>query len=126
MLGKFDAVPMVAVKDIKKAKAFYEGVLGFTVSETEGEEVVTYKAGNTLVNVYRSEFAGTNKATALVFAVGEQLEKIVAGLKEKKVSFEHYEGMPNTTLKGDIHVMADRKVAWFKDPDGNIISLGNR
>jgi hypothetical protein len=40
------------------------------------------------------------------------------------VKFEHYD-MPNTKLAGDIRVMGDMKVAWFKDPDGNIHSLVN-
>jgi len=56
--------------------------------------------------------------------VGEDLERVVAALKAKGVRFEHYD-MPNTTLTGDIHVMDKMKVAWFKDPDGNILNLVN-
>ena len=40
------------------------------------------------------------------------------------MKFEHYD-LPNTTLKGDIHESGDTRVAWFKDPDGNILSLVN-
>ena len=43
-------------------------------------------------------------------------------LKYKGVAFEHYD-MPGTTLEGDIHVGYGMKVAWFKDPDGNILNL---
>ena len=46
----------------------------------------------------------------------------IAALKGKGVSFEHYE-LPGTTLDGDVHVMGDMKAAWFKDPDGNILSV---
>ena len=55
----------------------------------------------------------------------DQGEAVVAELKSKGVSFEHYD-MPGTTLEGDIHVDGDLKVAWFKDPDGNILNLVNQ
>ena len=46
-------------------------------------------------------------------------------LKSKGVVFEHYD-MPGMTRDGDIHVAASRRVAWFKDPDGNILNIVNR
>ena len=79
------------------------------------------KSGDTLINVYKSEFAGTNKATALTFEV-DDAEKEVRDLKEKGIFFEHYE-MPGLTQQGDLHVAESFKTAWFKDPDGNILSL---
>ncbi len=48
----------------------------------------------------------------------------VKALKNKGVAFEHYE-MPGSTLEGDVHVFGDMRVAWFKDPDGNILNLIN-
>ena len=80
------------------------------------------KSGDTLINVYRSQFAGTNKATAVTWTVGDEIGRIVKALKDKGVAFEHYD-MPGTTLEGDIHVGHGMKVAWFKDPDGNILNL---
>ena len=53
------------------------------------------------------------------------METVVRGLKAKGVSFEHYD-MPGAKLEGDVHVFGDIKVAWFKDPDGNILNLINR
>ena len=41
------------------------------------------------------------------------------------MAFEHYD-LPGMTRQGDLHVAGDMKVAWFKDPDGNIHSLINR
>jgi len=46
-------------------------------------------------------------------------------LKSKGVTFEHYD-MPDTRLEGDVHVFGDLRVAWFKDPDGNILNLINQ
>ena len=86
-----------------------------------GGEVLTMESGDTLLNVYRSEFAGTNKATALTFQV-DDLEKEVRELKEKGIFFEHYD-MPGLEQQGDVYVAEGFKTAWFKDPDGNILSL---
>jgi catechol 2,3-dioxygenase-like lactoylglutathione lyase family enzyme len=122
MLGETNAVAMVAVKNLGAARKFYENTLGLKAISTEGEEVVTYKSGGTLLNVYRSEFAGTNKATSVTWDVGKNVEEEAKALKAKGVPFEHY-NMPGMKLKGDVHVADGMKVAWFKDPDGNILSL---
>src|SRR4051812_38284345 len=71
MLGKADATPMIAVKDLERAKDFYENTLGLRAENEWGGEGATLRSGDTLVNVYRSEFAGTNKATALTFQVDD-------------------------------------------------------
>ena len=120
MLGKADATPMLAVKDIDRARQFYEEKLGFKAKDEWGEGV-TLESGDTLFNVYRSEFAGTNKATALNFDV-DDIESEVQELKEKGIFFEKYD-LEGLTPKGDIYEGQGMKTAWFKDPDGNILSL---
>ena len=125
MLGNIDASANLAVKDLTAARNFYEGTLGLTQVGSEGDELVVYRSGKTTLNVYTSQEAGTNKATAVTWAVGDQVEDVVRALKAKGVAFEHYD-MPDTTLQGDIHVAGDMKVAWFKDPDGNILNIVNR
>ena len=125
MLANSNATANVAVKDLARAKAFYEGTLGLKQVDDMGGELIVYKSGDTLINVYQSQFAGTNKATALTWTVGDQIGDVVKSLKSKGVAFEHYE-MPGLTLEGDVHVGDGMKVAWFKDPDGNIHSLIDR
>lgn len=122
MLNQKEAIAMIAVKNIQEAAKFYEGTLGLERAGTEGEEVITYRSGSTRINVYYSQYAGTNKATSVVWNVGDEIDAIVASLKSKGVTFEHYD-MPGLTLQGDIHVGGNMKAAWFKDPDGNILSL---
>ncbi len=122
MLGDRDASANLAVKDLKAAKKFYEETLGLTEINAEGEELIVLKSGNSTINVYRSEYAGTNKATAVTWEVGERLQEIVKTLKSKGVRFEHYD-MPGMTRDGDIHKGGDMKIPWFKDPDGNILNL---
>ncbi|SDZ39062.1 Catechol 2,3-dioxygenase [Variovorax sp. YR634] len=124
MLGNINAVANLAVKDLAVARRFYEDTLGLSQVDAEGDEVIVYRSGNTRINVYRSQFAGTNQATAVTWQVGEDIERLAAALKAKGVRFEHYD-MPDTKLVGDLHVMGDMKVAWFKDPDGNILNLIN-
>ncbi|MDG4873766.1 VOC family protein [Mesorhizobium sp. WSM4935] len=122
MLQNSNATANLAVKDLSKAKAFYEGTLGLKQVDDMGGELVVYQSGDTLINVYHSQFAGTNKATAVTWAVGDQIGQIVKSLKSKGVTFEHYD-MPGLSLEGDLHVGYGMKVAWFKDPDGNILNL---
>jgi catechol 2,3-dioxygenase-like lactoylglutathione lyase family enzyme len=121
MIGNTDATPMIAVKDLDRARQFYEGKLGLKTKHKMGGELLTMKSGDTLINVYRSEFAGTNKATALTFDV-DDIDKEVSELKEKGVFFEHYDVL-GLERQGDLHVAEGFKTAWFKDPDGNILSL---
>lgn len=122
MLGNTDAVPNIAVKNLDTARKFYQGTLGLTQVAVEGEEVIVFKSGNSKLFVYRSQHAGTNKATAVTWVVGSEVERIVQALKAKGVAFEHYD-MPGLQRQGDVHVGDGMKVAWFKDPDSNILCL---
>jgi catechol 2,3-dioxygenase-like lactoylglutathione lyase family enzyme len=124
MLNNLDATPNLAVKNLETAKKFYAGTLGLKQVDSMGEEVVVYKSGSTRLNVYRSEFAGTNQATAVTWLVPD-LEKEVAELRAKGVRFEHYD-MPGLVRDGDVYVAGGMKVAWFKDPDGNVLNLIDR
>ena len=120
MLSDKDAVATVAVKNLETARKFYEQTLGLT-KIMENEQVLAFKSGKSSLFVYRSEYAGTNKATAVTW-VADEVEDIVKTLKGRGVSFEHYD-LPNMTRHGDLNVAGTMKAAWFKDPDGNIFSL---
>ena len=124
MLGKTDAIATVAVKDLDGAGRFYENTLGLTRGAGVGGQAIAFKSGDTVVNLYRSDFAGTNKATAVTWAV-DDVDSVVRALNAKGGTFEHYE-LPNTRREGDVHVSGQIRVAWFKDPDGNILSVVNR
>ena len=125
MLNDSNAIATVAVKDLKRAGKFYQETLGLRQVGAEGDEVIALRSGNSTINVYRSDYAGTNKATAVTWNVGDDVERVVRDLKAKGVAFEHYD-MPNSSREGDVHVFGDLKVAWFKDPDGNILNIVNR
>ena len=123
MLSDKDAVATVAVKNLESARKFYEQTLGLT-KVMENTEVLAFKSGRSTLFVYRSQYAGTNKATAVTWTV-DNVKDEVADLKSKGVIFEHYD-MPGMTRDGDVYVSGDMKVAWFKDPDGNILNVAGR
>lgn len=125
MLETIAPVPMLAVKDLARARRFYEGILGLEPAPTEMDMVMQYRAGGSTFVVYVSEYAGTNRATALTWVVGEELERKVAALKAKGVAFETYD-LPGTVRKDEIHIAGPYRNAWFKDPDGNIHALASR
>ena len=124
MLNSKNALATIAVKSVDAARRFYGDVLGLTIEETPEQGVIGVKSGETSIMVYESEFAGTNKATAATWIVGRDLDAIVDTLKARGVTFEHYD-FPGTTRNGDIHEAGNVRVAWLKDPDGNILSLVN-
>jgi catechol 2,3-dioxygenase-like lactoylglutathione lyase family enzyme len=124
MLQGKEAAATLAVSDLERARGFYEDTLGLTaVYEDAGG--VLFKSGNSVILVYPSEFAGTNKATAATWAVGDDFDAIVSRLADAGTAFEHYDDLPETTREGDVHTMGDLKAVWFKDPDGNILNLVN-
>jgi catechol 2,3-dioxygenase-like lactoylglutathione lyase family enzyme len=123
MLADIDAIATIAVKDLNAARRFYGGTLGLREQPgADDSAVITYQSGTSRVLVYASPYAGTNKATSATWNVGGELESIVRTLAGQGVAFEHYD-LPGLTLQGDIHRGGGVSVAWFKDPDGNILSI---
>jgi catechol 2,3-dioxygenase-like lactoylglutathione lyase family enzyme len=124
LIATCDPTATIAVKNLDAAKKFYEGVLGLSRVQSDGDEAVTYRCGRSQLLVYRSRYAGTNQATAVCWMV-DDIAKAVRQLKAAGVTFEQYD-LPQGTREGEIHVMGEMKAAWFKDPDGNILSLSSR
>jgi catechol 2,3-dioxygenase-like lactoylglutathione lyase family enzyme len=123
MLGDKPAAATLAVSDLERAREFYENTLGLKVLR-EVPGAVVYGSGSSAVLVYPSEYAGTNQATAATWSVGGDFDAIVADLRSKGVTFEHYD-LPETTREGDVHMSGDFRAVWFKDPDGNILNVAN-
>ena len=122
MLGDTAAIATVAVKDLDVARRFYEDTLGLKRTSDDNPEYSAYRTGSSSLMVYRSQYAGTNQATSVTWTIENGVEDIVRALKAKGVAFERYD-LPDTTVKGEVHVTGDQKAAWFKDPDGNIHAI---
>jgi len=122
MLGQSTIFATVAVSDFAAAKQFYGETLGLQLTD-ENPGGITYKSGTGKLFVYQSPAAGKNQATSAAWEVAD-IEAAAQDLRAKGVNFEHYE-LPGVVYQGDIAVMGPLKAAWFKDPDGNILSIGN-
>jgi len=123
MLKDHDSSAIVAVSDLDRARTFYGSVLGLELVEEEMGGVLVYRTGATRLVVYRSDHAGTNRANAVVWGVGEDLDAIVAALEAKGAAFEHYPDIGR--LDGHVHLAGGAKLVWLKDPDGNIRHLNS-
>lgn len=126
MLKDKTAVACLAVKDLAAAQKFYEVTLGLKKEKGDDQMGYLYRSGDSHIFVYQSQYAGTNKATAVTFEAGDGLQSIIDDLKSKGVVFEHYQDMPGVTVEGDVHTWGEIRSAWFKDPDGNILNLVNQ
>jgi catechol 2,3-dioxygenase-like lactoylglutathione lyase family enzyme len=123
MLKDRNSSAIVAVSDLARARTFYEETLGLTLAGGGVEDgVLDFRTGATLLTVYTSDYAGTNRANAVTWAMRGDIVEVVADLKVKGVMFERYPDL-GLTLNGDIHEAGDMKLVWFKDPDGNILHL---
>jgi catechol 2,3-dioxygenase-like lactoylglutathione lyase family enzyme len=123
MLKDHNSNAIVASRDLQKSKRFYTETLGLDLT-ADSDEVFTVKTGGTLLNVYRSKEAGTNRANAVVWDCGDEIEDIVSQLRARGVAFEHYPDL-GMEIDGDLHVQDGFKAAWFKDPDGNILHINS-
>ena len=125
MLGSRDVTATIAVREIERARHFYEETLGLKRVSTEEPDALLFRSGSSTVLVYESRYAGSNQATALTWVVGDDLEKEAAALKAKGVVFGRYD-LPGTTREGDVHVSDGTRAAWFMDADGNILAMVSR
>jgi catechol 2,3-dioxygenase-like lactoylglutathione lyase family enzyme len=120
MLATINAISVLPAKVLAESKKFYQDTLGLGESE-EKDGGLMFTSGNSRIYVHESPSAGTNQSTALSWIV-DDINKVVEGLKENGVQFEHYD-IPGFELVGDIHVSGEHKSAWFLDPSGNILSI---
>lgn len=122
MLKDSHAFSSFSVNDLAKAKEFYAGTLGVEVSEDSMGLHLKIAGGNP-VFVYPKDDHQPATYTVLNFPV-DDIDKAVADLQAKGISLEHYEGMTDKdgVARGRSKNMGP-DMAWFKDPDGNILSV---
>ena len=120
MLGSTNVVAFVPTKDSARARAFYEGVLGLTFVKDDGFAMVL-DANGIMVRVAKAGEFTPAPFTILGWQV-TGIEKVVAGLQGKGVAFERFGFFKQDEL-GIWTAPTGDKVAWFKDPDGNTLSL---
>jgi catechol 2,3-dioxygenase-like lactoylglutathione lyase family enzyme len=115
---------MVAVKDLDRAKEFYSGRLGLVPHEERPGAGIRYETrGGTWFLVYKSQFAGTAQSTSIRFEV-DDIYATVRELREHGIVFEEYDLPGVKTVDGIAQHASGARGAWFKDPDGNILQIG--
>ena len=123
MLESADVIAFVPTRDPGAARAFYENMLGLKFVSEDPFALVFNAHGVTLriANVSTVKEFKPAQYTVLGWHV-PSAEKAVRGLTEKGVQFERFPGMPQDRL-GIWNSPSGARVAWFKDPDGNILSV---
>ncbi len=113
----------VAVRDMGRARAFYEGVLLLTVASDSGDNVAYRCADDSLIHVFESPFAGAARSTMAGWRV-DDMDAAVDALGAQGVEFERYTDGPIVTDgRGVASFPGGNQVAYFKDPDGNVLSI---
>jgi catechol 2,3-dioxygenase-like lactoylglutathione lyase family enzyme len=120
MLGFLNIVAFVPTKDSEKARAFYEGVLGLRFVKDDGFALVL-DANGVMVRVAKVQDFKPAQFTILGWQVAD-IERVVRGLEKKGVHFEIFGFLKQDDLRIWTAPTGD-KVAWFKDPDGNVLSV---
>ena len=110
----------IPAQDIDSTRKFYEGVLGLEIIR-ETPAGITYRTGDSTLSLYPTQFAGTAQHTLGGFVV-KDLEAAMADLRERGVTFEEYD-MPGLKTVNGIAELEGERGSWFKDPEGNILSL---
>jgi len=120
MLQNAPMYAYIPAKDVARARKFYEDTLGFTPKEEVAGGVVYEFGKGTACFLYPTPNAGTSRASQAFWQV-EDVEREVAALKARGVTFEKYD-MPEMDENG-ISTAGGAKAAWFRDSEGNIMAL---
>jgi catechol 2,3-dioxygenase-like lactoylglutathione lyase family enzyme len=112
---------MLPVKDLARARQFYEQALGLEPLGAKPDGKFVYRCGGTELALFPKPEGTKAEHTALSFRV-ERIELSVAALKERGVQFADYD-LPGLKTVEHVCVLGSEKAAWFEDPEGNILCL---
>jgi len=120
MLASMDMVGFLLTKDYDKARAFYEGKLGFEFVSLD-QFALVMQAGKSMIRIVKVPTFTPLQSTVLGWKVGD-IEAVVDWLTKRGVAFEKYPFVRDKD-QGIWTAPEGSKVAWFKDPDGNVLSV---
>ena len=120
MLDRCKMMAFLATRDGRRARAFYETTLGFTVLSDDGF-ALALDAGGTMLRIQKVDSFDAHPFTALGWEVPD-IDRAVEQLAAAGVAFEHFGGLDQND-RGVWRSPSGARVAWFKDPDGNTLSL---
>lgn len=120
MLNKAHLISFVATSDPKAARKFYENTLGLTF--VSGDQfALVFEVSGTMLRVQKVDRVDPHGYTALGWEVPD-INRAVSELGKRGVKFARYEGMDQDD-QGIWKAPSGARIAWFQDPDGNLLSL---
>jgi catechol 2,3-dioxygenase-like lactoylglutathione lyase family enzyme len=126
MIANAQPEPIIPVSDLDRAASFYKETLGLKELERyedpAANPMIRYAVGGGSVLVYKSVGAGQSRHTVAGFVV-EDIEAEVDDLRQRGVAFEEYD-LGDISTEGGIATIGTARAAWFKDPDGNVLAIG--
>lgn len=120
MLERAAVIAFVATTDLERTRKFYGGVLGLTLTSDDPYGLM-FDANGTALRLAKVDTLSPAPYTVLGWEVAD-IEAAAAGLGARGIELERFEGMAQDS-RGIWTVPDGGKVAWFKDPDGNLLSL---
>jgi catechol 2,3-dioxygenase-like lactoylglutathione lyase family enzyme len=120
-LGQFDIIGFVAIVDVERAKEFYRDTLGLRLVSEEPPFAVVFDANGIMLRLGMAKQLPAAHGTVLGWSVPD-VAAAVKDLNQAGVAFERFEGMKQDEF-GIWASPSGARVAWFKDPDGNILSV---
>jgi catechol 2,3-dioxygenase-like lactoylglutathione lyase family enzyme len=120
MLASMDMIGFLLTKDYDKARAFYEGNLGFEFVSLD-QFALVMQAGKSMIRIVKVPTFTPLQSTVLGWQVGD-IEVMVDWLTNRGVAFEKYPFVQDKK-RGIWSAPGGSKIAWFKDPDGNVLSV---
>ena len=121
MFANYPIYASLPAADLERAKRFYAEKLGLT-PESELPGGLLYRCGkDSRFSVFPSEGEATGTHTQAIWLV-EDVESEVAALKDRGIVFEEYD-LPSLSTVNSIATIGPNKGAWFKDSEGNLLSL---
>jgi catechol 2,3-dioxygenase-like lactoylglutathione lyase family enzyme len=122
ILGGSELVAFAPTTDPVKARAFYEGVLGLRLVADEKPFALVFDANGTMLRVTTVHELKPHQFTVLGWHAAH-IEETVDRLAAAGVEFNRYKGMNDADPRGIWNSPSGARVAWFKDPDGNVLSV---
>ena len=120
MLEAFPVHATLPASDLARARRWYQEKMGLTLVR-EDEVGLWYEFAGSRLLLYETSLAGTAQNTAAEWLV-EDIESVMADLRERGVVFEEYD-FPGLQTENGVGTIGTHKAAWFKDSEGNILSL---
>jgi len=121
MLADAAVTTMLPVKDLERARRFYEDRLGLKPEGLQADGKFTYRCGGTTLALFPKEGGTKADHTAISFQVPD-IAAAIAALKKSGVVFEDYD-FPGLKTVEHVCVLGAEKAAWFLDTEGNILCL---